>query len=89
MRRRILAGLTGLVISLITVVSVSAFTLADGSTGWSSLTGNFSSLRLYYATATTNISGGQVHWTLGATSTLSGVGGETADPIVRKMALFP
>lgn len=57
MRRRMLAGLTGLFISLIVVVSVSAFTLADGSTGWSSLTGKFSNLRLYYATATTNISG--------------------------------
>lgn len=87
MRRRMVAGLASCVFALLAVVSASAFTLADGSTGWSTLVGKRYSSIKYNATATTNIDGGQVYWTIGATATLSGLGGNSASRTVKSGAV--
>lgn len=78
MRRRMVAGFVGWALALLVVASVSAFTLADGSSGWSTMTTYYSSATGVYANARTYISGGKTNWTLKATSILNGVGGYTA-----------
>ncbi len=78
MRRRLTLIVVGCLVALCTFTSVGAFTLADNSSGSSSLVGKKNTIQRAWATATTTVSGGQTSWQLGVTSTLSGSGGNSA-----------